>query len=275
MVAEDVHWNFDGNLIISRKEWTNALTTVVNGSFQGLYIPDFFQLVDGNICATLYDLQGNQTGPFLGQPVTPGAHFKVRGAELGVFDSEVLLSELFTIQPLGKIKAQMAGQEEVPPPTPRGSQPVPNPQTSAEYRALLRQNMASMHKNVNAGNATSNGLLAAEDVTVDNNGDVTTGRDAFMDIMAARNQGLGAFPQKQFHDEYVLADGRLGAIEYIWHGRQKTEYMDRAADDTMVRVRGMLFFEFNKEGLVEKVVSVHDEAVIGYQLEETVRYLYP
>lgn len=83
--------------------------TVVNGSFQGVYIPDFYQLVDGNICATLNDLQGNQTGPFLGQPVTPGAHFNIRGAELCVFDSEVMLTELITIQPLGKSKVQMAG----------------------------------------------------------------------------------------------------------------------------------------------------------------------
>lgn len=132
-----------------------------------------------------------------------------------------------------------------------------------------------MHRNVKAGDAASNGPLATEDVTVDNNGDVTTGRDAFVDIVAARNHGLGAFPQKQFHDEYIIADGRLGAIEYIWHGRQKTEYMGRAADDTMVRVRGMLYFEFNEEGLVEKVVSVHDEAVIGSQLERTIQYLYP
>ena len=48
-----------------------------------------------------------------------------------------------------------------------------------------------------------------------------------------------------------------------------------APSDKLVRLRGMLFFEFTQEGLVEKVVSVHDEAIIGYQLQDAVQYLYP
>ena len=41
--AEDVHWNFDGNLFISRQELGKALTSVVEGSFKDLYIPDYYQ----------------------------------------------------------------------------------------------------------------------------------------------------------------------------------------------------------------------------------------
>lgn len=49
----------------------------------------------------------------------------------------------------------------------------------------------------------------------------------------------------------------------------------RAADDKMVRVRGMLWLKFDGDGLIEKAVSVHDEAVIMAQLNDTGQYLYP
>lgn len=274
-VASDVHWNFDGNVAISDVEWGKAMRAVVGPIFGDLNIPDYYQLVDGNICGTMYDLQGNQTGELLGLPVQPGARFNVHATELWVFDENLEVSQLITITPLGRIKAQFAGEEELPPPVPRGSQPVPNEQTSQEYRDARRKAMTSMHKNVVAGNAKANADLAVKDVVVDDVGELRFGKDAFVEIVAARQQGQGAFPEKQIHDEYIITDGRLGAIEYIWHGKQKEKYMGRAPDDKMVRVRGMLWFEFNLDGLVEKVVSVHDEAVIIAQLEDTVQYLYP
>ena len=38
--------------------------------------------------------------------------------------------------------------------------------------------------------------------------------------------------------------------------------MVRAPDDKLVRLRNMLWFEFDMDGPVEKVVSVHDVAVV-------------
>ena len=275
--ASDVHWNFDGNLAISDVEWDKAVKQFVGpgGLFSNYGIRDHYQLVDGNICGTLFNVQGNQSGDFLGLPVQPGARFRVYGAELWVFDENLEASELITIQPTGKIRAQFAGEEKAPPRVSNEAQPVPNEQTSLAYRHKTRQAMISMHKNVLAGQAQANSHLALEDVVVDNVGDIRRGRDAFVEVIAAQQQGKGSFPGKQFHDEYIIIDGRLGMMEYIWHGRQKEEYMGRAPDEKMVRVRGMLWFEFDKNGLVEKVVSVHDEAVIMAQLEGTARYLYP
>ena len=136
--------------------------------------------------------------------------------------------------------------------------------------------MASMHINVLAGKSEANAALATEDVVVNNAGDITKGRDAFVNVIAATQQGHGAFPVKQIHDDYIIADGRLGLIEYVWEGKQQQMYGGRAADNKTVRVRGMLWFEFNSEGLVEKVTSVYDESAIGRQLESSdPYYLYP
>jgi len=276
--SSDIHWNFDGNLVISDVEWGKALRSVIGpGGFWGdLIIPDYYQLVDGNICGTMYNLQGNQTGQFLGLPVQPGARFNVHGAELWVFDHALEVNRLITIQPTGRVRAQFAGEIEVPPVIPRDSESLPNEQTTKEYRDARRKAMAAMHKNVLSGNAEANADFASDEVVVDDIGDVRVGKAAFVEIIAAQTQGQGAFPVKQIHDEYIIADGRLGAIEYIWHGRQKGEYLGRAPEDKMVRVRAMLWFEFNPAGMVEKVVSVHDERVILNQLEDNVGYmLYP
>lgn len=276
--SSDIHWNFDGNLVISDIEWGNALRAVVGpgGVFGDLNIPDYYQLVDGNICGTMYDLQGNQSGDFLGLPVQPGARFNVHGAELWVFDQNLEANRLITIQPTGRIRAQFAGEIPVPPPIPRGSQNVQNQQMPQEYRDARRRALSSMHKNVLSGNPEANAVYALNEVVVDDVGDIRTGKEAFVEIIAAQQQGLGAFPVKQIHDEYIIVDGRLGAVEYIWHGKQKKEYLGRAPDDKMVRVRAMLWFEFDPAGMVEKVVSVHDERVVLNQLEDNVGYmLYP
>jgi hypothetical protein len=134
LVAEDVHWNYDGNLIIGRDDWVTALTTVVNESLRGLYIPDLYQVVDGNVGAVLYRLQGNQSGPFAGLPLIPGAQFHVAGSELAVFNSDALLYDLISIEPIGQMVEQMSGRLEVPAPAPQGTQPIRNPQTSPSYR---------------------------------------------------------------------------------------------------------------------------------------------
>ena len=85
--------------------------------------------------------------------------------------------------------------------------------------------MRSMHANVLAGRAEDNAHFATDDVIVDDVGDVRHGRDSFVEIVAARRQGQGALPEKQIRDEYIIADGRLGMIGYLWHGKQMAEYL--------------------------------------------------
>ena len=242
MVAHDSFWNYEGTHLINNTEWGKALRGVVEGSFKGVYIPDYYELVDGNLCATLWKLQGNQTGPFLGQPATPGAKFQIWGSELWVFDKDLLVNELYTVSETGRLRDQLAGKEPVPSPVPNGTQPIPAGQSSNRYKDKTRAAMASLHRNANAGDIAANEPLATEDIEVVANGVTRMGRKAFAEIAAAINQGQGAITAKQFHDNYILADGNQGMIEYSWHGYQTGIYDGVAADSKLIRIRAALYF---------------------------------
>ncbi|KAK3710246.1 hypothetical protein LTR37_010467 [Vermiconidia calcicola] len=259
--APDVHWNYDGTLIVSREAAIAALKGQAEGSFSGVQARDVYTIVDGHLGSTLYRLQGTQSGPFAGLPVQPDGDFNAYGAELFVFDTEALLTDLTTVDRIGIIKAQMAGEAKVPLVE---VEKASNPQTSPEYRAMLRQNIAKLHDNVIAGKPGANAVLAAEEVIVEDNGSISN----------AEKAGHGAFPIKSFHDDYILADGKQGVVEYVWQAAQESEYMGlHPKEGAQVRMRGFLFFEFDDQGLVTKVVGIHDEFVVAAQLEGG--FLYP
>ena len=273
--SPSISWNYDGNLIISRASAIAALEGVVEGSFHGLQLPDIYHVVDGHIGAVLYVLQGIQTGPLAGLPLQENGRFRAMGAELMKFNEEALLEDLITVDPIAIIQAQMSHQIE-PSPATNSTLLRENPQTSPEYRAQLKQNLKLLHRNVNAGNAAINANAAVENVEVNENGEVQQGRDAFVKAIAATNAAKGAFPEKKFHDDYVLADGTFGAIEYAWQAAQTSDYAEfKLAEGKQVRMRGFLFFEFNEEGRIVKVVSVYDEGVVTTQLSGKAGYLYP
>ncbi|KAK3707271.1 hypothetical protein LTR37_012272 [Vermiconidia calcicola] len=250
--APHVHWNYDGTLIVSREAAIAALKGQAEGSFSGVQARDVYTIVDGHLGTTLYSLQGTQSGPFAGLPVQPDGDFNAYGAELFVFDADALLTDLTTVDQIGVMKDQMAGEAKVP----------------------LVQNIAKLHDNVVAGNPGANAVLAAEDVVVEDNDSISNGRDAFVRLASAENAGQGAFPIKSFHDDYILADGKQGVVGYVWQAAQDSEYMGlQPKEGAQVRMRGFLFFEFDDQGLVTKVVGIHDEFVVAAQLEGG--FLYP
>ena len=274
LFAPDLNWNYDGNMIMSSSAAVTALSTVVSTSFKGVQAPDYYLLVDGSVGASLFGLQGKQTGPFAGLPLQAGGNFNARAAERFVFNANAQARDLTTVSQTGTIRAQMSKEIAVPP-IAGPAEPAPNPQTDSCFRAQLRRTISQLHENANAGNASGNAAFAVEDVQVDENGDLAKGRDAFVNVVAGLSAGRGAFPEKVFHDANVLADGRLGAVEYAWQGTQKKEYLGVPANGAEVRMRGMLFFEFSDQSLVTKVVSIFDEFVLTTQLQGKGGYLYP
>lgn len=274
LVALDCQWNYDGNMIISRAGFTAALGFNAEDSLRGVQAVDIYILVDGNVGVNLYRLSGKQSGPFAGLPLQSDGRFNVLGAERFIFDSEALLHDLVTVDPIGLVKAQMS-HTAVAPAVPSPIVSKPNPQAPESYRDLLRHNMALLHSNVNAGNAAANAALAAGSVEVVENDAVACGRDAFVALASAQHMGKGAFPTKSFHDAHIVADGHLGAVEYVWQRMQEGAYMEIQAKGGMVRARGMLFLEFDEEGSVVKATGVWDEGVVANQLQGVGGYLYP
>ena len=266
MVSFDMEWNRNGALMLSRANFVTTLTTF-NESFHGLQVPDRYHLVDGNVGAVLYRLQGPQTGTFEGMP-NSGELLDIMGGELMQFDAEAELNYLITIEEFGIAVEQLFGNQTVTALTPVSL--FNNPQTSQEFRQRLRDNMASLHRNFNIGQHSAIAGLATPDVVVNADQIQGQGSDAFVNLFLS---DLNSFPDKIFHNDFVLADGHLGAIESVWQGTQTGVYT--APDGSIiqptgqpVRVRSLLFLEFNEDALVKAATLVHDEAVVARQLLE-------
>jgi predicted ester cyclase len=272
MVSLGMQWNVNGQLLVSRQSFVSHLTGF-NTTFHGLQAPDVYHIVDGNVGAILYHLQGTQSGPVGDIPLT-GKRVELMGGELMVFDQDALLDSLITIEELGRLGQQLTGVLNV-----TGDFPVvkfvENASSSAEFQENLRQIMASLHKNVNQMNNTKNACLAHPDVQINTNYADSRGRDAFVNLFTI---GTDAFPNLVYHDDYILVDGHQGAIEYVWEGSQESPYTGLdgkvwSPSGKPVRVRGMLFFEFDDDALITKVTNVFDEGVIATQLQSG--SLYP
>ncbi|KAK3329155.1 hypothetical protein B0H66DRAFT_596753 [Apodospora peruviana] len=287
LVSPDTHWNYDGTMHLGRDNFVTALGAVVGGPsspLHGLQIFDQYSLVDGGVGMVLYRLTGKLAAPLPAVPLSkPGRPYSALGVERLVFDEDGLLYDLVTVDQFGRIAAQTSGSSQrdavgqvVPEAGHNGTQ-QPNPQTPASFRDLVRRNLATLHRNVNAGNPSANAMRAVEDVVVNDNGVLLRrGRQAFVNLVSCQSAGLNAFPEKRFHDFYVLADGHQGGVEYVWHGEQKATYRGiEVKEGVKVRVRGMMFFEMNGDGLVTKVTNVHNEAHVLAQVSGKGGYLYP
>lgn len=261
-LAPDYYWDYDGTIILSPPAAQAALQHVAGTLLGGVHAQDIYNIVDGDRGAVLFRISGKQGADFFGVPLQqPAGRYDVRSAERFIFNADGLAREVTTVTPIGITKEQMRGNVELP----VASEVVfrPSVQTERGFEERVRKTLASLHLNVLAGNASANEVLAVRDVRNDENGVITSGREAFAKLISASNAGLRAFPVKAFHDFDILVDGLYGAIDYVWAGSQEGEYKGLPArEGANVKVRGMFFFEFNEDGLVEKAVSVFDEGVI-------------
>ncbi|KAF5020880.1 hypothetical protein F66182_7082 [Fusarium sp. NRRL 66182] len=272
LITQDYYWNYDGNTFIGSTNAIEALGYVVEGPLRGLKATDIYNIVDGNRGAILLQISGKQAGEFAGLPRQNNGLFNVKEAELLIFNGAALAHSALTITPIALMKEQMQGIIEAPVQSEMNMRP--NPQTHRAFRQQARKTLASLHANVNSGRVGENGQFAAENVEVELNNQVRRGREAFINLVASNAAGSGAFPKKTFHDAEVLVDGKQGAIEYIWLSNQEQGYPGlSSANGTEVKVRGMLFMEFNDAGLITKATDVYDEGVIVATLSGSTSYL--
>ena len=271
LVSTDLEWNNVGDFLQGRESFVNEL-----GSF-GLFFnhfdaPDQYQIVDGHLGAILFYNSGQQKADFAGVK-NEGRSFNVFAAELMSFNTSSKLEYLITVQEQGLLLEQLSGKSK---PEDTGNITLKtNPQTPPEYRQNLKDSIITLHQNLNAGQNARNAELVSADVDINADSVLSKGKQAFVDLLAADQK---SFPDLLVHDDYILADGNLGAIEYVWQGTQTGVYTAPNGTvfppkSTPVRVREFLFFEFDGQGLATKVVRVRDEGAIARQLESS--YVYP
>ena len=274
MVSADIEWNFNGALLVSRESFVATLNAIL-ATFGDVQVIDQYQVVDGNVGAVLYRLTGSQAGEFAAIEPT-GNRFNVMGSELMVFDSDAKLDTLFTIDELDQIVGQISDSKPAPPLT--NVSLFDNSQTKPKYRQKLRDNMAVLFSYFQQGKHTDMVKLATPDVAVNADQVHSSGKEAFLQLFTGNQD---SFLDKIFHMDYIVADGRLGAVECVWQGTQTASYTSLKGEiikptNNSVRVRNNVFFEFNDEALITKVTWVHNEGVIEQQLLEAQNeVLYP
>jgi hypothetical protein len=182
LVSIPMQWNVNGQLLIGHQNFVNYLP-LFNISFHGLQVLNMYHIVDGNVGAILYHLQDEQRGPFTGIR-SEGKRLEIMGGELMIFDSDALLDNLYTAEELGLGLAQITGVVNVTSPNSNVSVSL-NPQTSPEFRFLLRANMANVHRNFNAGQNQKNVELVTPDVQINAGCVISTGSSAFVALVAS------------------------------------------------------------------------------------------
>lgn len=274
LIAPDYYWNYEGNIILTRSGGQTALETFVTSTLNGMRARDIYNIVDGNRGAVLFRISGKQSGPFLGLPLQQDGRFNVMSGEFFTFNGDTEAREVVTVTPLGIMQDQMRGVLE--PAKVSNDSLKQAAKRDAEYVKVVKRKLASIHLASNAGNLDVIAKLAVDRVEVDENGSVSYGKEAFVKLVTAQNAGNGSFPGKLFHDFDVLVDGNFGAISYVWQAPQEEEYLGiEVKEGSVVRMRGMLFFEFNEDGLVSRATGVYDERVANATLTGTGGYLYP
>jgi predicted ester cyclase len=135
---------------------------------------------------------------------------------------------------------------------------LPTAKEAPEYVAKIRLVASTFHKNFSAGEFDKNGPLVAEDIRINSNGAMLTGRDAFVQRIKRYKV---PFPNLLIKDEYVLAEGNRAAVEYIMEGSQTGPFT--LPDGTIlqpsgkaVKVRGIEFMKFNQEGLLDDLITI-------------------
>lgn len=234
--------------------------------FPGLQLRDRVIIVDGNVAAVNYILQGQHGGPYGKIPAT-GNKVEAMSGEVFEFNPEGLMKKLTTITELDRLEAEISGHIRI-------SEflkvtLLQNGRVSPDELRKVRARAAMFDKNFNDGHTDKNADLAARSVRINADNTVLVGRAA---LVEQRERLKAAFPDMQIHDEYVLADGNRAAVEYVMEGTQTGPYTLAdgsvlAATGKKVRVRGIDFMAFDGDGLLRELVVVHNENDFATQLE--------
>jgi hypothetical protein len=116
LASVSIYWTVNNEHVLGHKPFVSGLLQAAD-SFAGLQILDHIHLNEGNTAAIIYYFQGTNSAPYNSQPTS---HAKVEAwhSEFLLFDSNVLLNQLITINEFDSFELQVTGQQNVTHSTP-------------------------------------------------------------------------------------------------------------------------------------------------------------
>jgi predicted ester cyclase len=264
LVTEDIDVDSNNVKFVGRENFVKRIERY-SIPFPGMQLRDRVIVVDGNIAAVNYYLQGEHKGPYGKYPAT-GNRIEAMSGEVFEFNPQGLMKKLTTITELDRVEAEIKGTIKIA--AFADITLLPNAEAQSSERAKLRATAAKFDRNVNEGHGAANAKLAVPDVRINADGKALKGRAA---LIEQRERLKRAFADLHIEDEYVLIDGRRAAVEYVMTGTQTGPWTMPdgsvlAPTHKKVRVRGIDFLSFDQSGLLEELVIVHNEADFATQL---------
>jgi hypothetical protein len=256
LASVSMDWTVNNEHVLGRKPFVSGLLQAAD-SFAGLQILDHIHLNEGNTAAILYYFQGTNSAPYKGHP-TSHAKVEAWNGEFLVFDSNVLLNQLITINEFDSFELQVTGQQNVTHFTPVSL--IQNPQTAVAFREKIKNTAARFTQLFNARNILAVRSLCTNNVVVQTSNGTSTG---FAAVAALLNRYQTPFPDLLAHDEYIIADGHFAAVETIIEGSRTGLFTASngtvvPADGEMYRTRVMRWYQFTDGGKVEGIWEVNN-----------------
>jgi predicted ester cyclase len=253
LVTENIYVNSNNAVLIGRESFVNRIKRY-SGPFPGLQLKDRIVLIDGNVAAVHYILQGAQKGAYGSIPPSNNK-VEAMSAEFFEMDRNALMKNLLTITQLDKLEAQCMGILKI-----GDFQDVSLLPVSHEGYAPRSKVKDIMDEYLGAFNARKwdeLGAMVDDNVRVNWNGKMGSGKSVLMEEL---RKYLGAFPGLTLQPDRNVAEGDRGALAYTLQGKQVADLVINGltlpSTGRMIMVREAGYFQFNKEGKIIDVITV-------------------
>jgi predicted ester cyclase len=253
LVTENIYVNSNNAVLIGRENFVNRIKRY-NGPFPGLQLKDRIVLIDGNVAAVHYILQGVQKGTYGPIPAS-GNQVEAMSAEFFEMNGNALMKNLLTITQLDKLEAECKGDLKID-----NYQEVvllPIAHQSYAFKMKLKDIMDEYMGAFNARKWDELGALIDDNVTINWNGEMGSGKPTLIQEL---QKYLAAIPDLTLQPDRNVADGDRGAIAYTMQGKQAADLMINGknihSSGKMIMVREAEYFQFDKEGKIINVIAV-------------------
>jgi hypothetical protein len=234
--------------------------------FPALQLNDEVRIIDGNVAAVMYLMQGVHGGPY-GEYQPTHNKVEAAGGEVFEFDETGLMKSLTTTTELDQVEACVRGIKEL-----TGFRKVHLVSMREEpplFVNQIRSDAAALYRNLDRACPRQNVRFFSSDFIMTRSGKTFDGGAAFN----GQFDGLRvSFPDLVISSEYVLAEGNWAGVAYVLRGTQTSAYSTSSGtvlppSDKKIEAREMSFLEFGPDGLLVKAAVISNARDIEHQLQ--------
>lgn len=254
LVTEDIYVNSNNAILVGRDNFVTRIKRY-DGPFPGMKLTDRIVIVEDNIAAVHYLLQGEQNGKF-GDLEPTGNKVEAMSAEFFVMDENGLMKDLLTITQLDKLVAQIKGEETIA----EHQQVTLYPIDNSVPKATTAKTTDLYVRHFNFRNWGGLKGLLATDIKVNWNGEMMEGADAFMEALKSR---VASFSNITYQVDRSVAEANRSSIGYTMHGKHDGvfTYKNNTYQPTQkdFEIREALHIEVAADGKIKSIIVISNE----------------